>query len=102
MGSNRRVNRGTAATCAIEDFRKAEGNRSSAEAGDDARDHLAQRIEMVSAFQGHGESALTEAGRGGPAPGHGVGGSKGGQGGGREGGAGAGNRPQGPPGPSPP
>src|SRR5437867_12341211 len=70
MGSNRRVNRGTAATCAIEDFRKAEGNRSSAEAGDDARDHLAQRIEMVSAFQGHGASALTEAAPEGDAPGH--------------------------------
>src|SRR2546426_12314693 len=78
MGSNRRVNRGTAATCAIEDFRKAERNRSSAEAGDDARDHLAQRIEMVSAFQGHGESALTEAGREGPAPGPEFGGSRGG------------------------
>src|SRR5437899_11719393 len=79
MGSNRRVNRGTAATCAIEDFRKAEGNRSSAEAGDDARDHLAQRIEMVSAFQGHGESALTEAGREGRAPGHEFDVSRGGQ-----------------------
>src|SRR2546422_7227730 len=79
MGSNRRVNRGTAATCAIEDFRKAERNRSSAEAGDDARDHLAQRIEMVSAFQGHGESALTEAGREGRAPGHEFDVSRGGQ-----------------------
>src|SRR2546425_12181202 len=88
MGSNRRVNRGTAATCAIEDFRKAERNRSSAEAGDDARDHLAQRIEMVSSFQGHGESALTEAGRAGRAPGLEVAVSPVGQDGGRERGAG--------------
>src|SRR2546425_10349121 len=79
MGSNRRLDRGTAANLVIEDLGKSEGNRSSAEAGDDARDHLAQRIEMVSAFQGHGESALTEAGREGRAPGHEFDVSRGGQ-----------------------
>src|SRR5438093_13760347 len=63
MGTNRRLDRGTAATLVIEDLGEAEGNRSSAEAGDDARDHLAQRIEVVSAFQGHGESAPAQAGR---------------------------------------
>src|SRR5436309_10655825 len=63
MGTNRRLDRGTAATLVIEDLGEAEGNSSSAEAGDDARDHLAQRIEVVSAFQGHGESARAEAGR---------------------------------------
>src|SRR2546427_11409011 len=63
MGTNRRLDRGTAATLVIEDLGEAEGNRSSAEAGDDARNHLAQRIQMVSAFQGHGESARAEAGR---------------------------------------
>src|SRR2546430_17578524 len=63
MGSNRRLDRGTTANLVIEDLGKAEGNRSSVEAGDDARNHLAQRIQMVSAFQGHGESARAEAGR---------------------------------------
>src|SRR2546426_8630549 len=67
MGSNRRLDRGTAANLVIEDLGKAEGNRSSAEAGDDAREYLAQRIQMVSAFQGHGESARAEAGRERPA-----------------------------------
>src|SRR2546422_10445816 len=70
MGSNRRLDRGTTANLVIEDLGKAEGNRSSAEAGDDARNHLAQRIQMVSAFQGHGESARAEAGRGRPGSSH--------------------------------
>src|SRR2546425_13200918 len=65
MGSNRRLDRGTTANLVIEDLGKAEGNRSSVEAGDDARNHLAQRIQMVSAFQGQGESAPAEAGRAG-------------------------------------
>src|SRR5207245_7450583 len=70
MGSNRRLDGGTSVTRVIEDLGKAEGNRSSAEAGHDAGDHLAQRIEMISAFQGHGESAPEEASREGCAPGH--------------------------------
>src|SRR5437879_10741067 len=70
MGSNRRLDGGTSATRFIEDLGKRQRNRSSAEAGDDAGDHLAQRIEMISAFQGHGESAPAEAGREGRAPGH--------------------------------
>src|SRR2546425_956406 len=70
MGSNRRLDGGTSATRFIEDLGKRQRNRSSAEAGDDAGDHLAQRIEMISAFQGHGESAPAETGREGRAPGH--------------------------------
>jgi len=70
MGSNRRLDGWTSVTRVIEDLGKAEGNRSSAEAGHDAGDHLAQRIEMISAFQGHGESAPAEASREGCAPGH--------------------------------
>src|SRR2546428_2623906 len=70
MGSNRRLDGGTSATRFIEDLGKRQRNRVSAEAVDDAGDHLAQRIEMISAFQGHGESAPAEAGREGRAPGH--------------------------------
>src|SRR6058998_674319 len=70
MGSNRRLDRGTAATLVIEDLRKRQRNRSSAEASHDAGDHLAQRIEMISAFQSHRESAPAETGREGRAPGH--------------------------------
>src|SRR2546426_11656310 len=80
MGSNRRLDRGTAANLVIEDLGKAEGNRSSAEAGDDAREYLAQRIQMVSAFQGHGESARAEAGRRGPPCCPALGGARRGQG----------------------
>src|SRR2546422_630218 len=69
MGSNRRLDGGTATTRVIEDLGKRQRNRSSAEAGDDAGDHLAQRIEMISAFQSHGESAPAETGREGRAPG---------------------------------
>src|SRR5256712_7263735 len=61
MGSNRRLDGGTSATRFIEDLGKRQRNQSSAEAGDGAGDHLAQRIEMISAFQGHGESAPAEA-----------------------------------------
>src|SRR2546430_8755959 len=70
MGSNRRLDGGTAATLVIEDLGKRQRNRSSAEASHDAGDHLAQRIEMISAFQSHRESAPAEAGREGRAPGH--------------------------------
>src|SRR5437867_4166862 len=36
----------------------------------DARDDLAERVEMISAFQGHGEPVPAKAGRQGRAPGH--------------------------------
>src|SRR5256885_14515429 len=98
MGTNRRLARGTAATLVIEDLGEAEGNRSSAEAGDDARDHLAQRIEMVSAFQGHGESAPAQAGRERRPPPPEVEGPPGGEGGRPGRGAGGGVGPQAPPG----
>src|SRR2546422_5507633 len=88
MGSNRRLDRGTAATLVIEDLGKRQRNRSSAEASHDAGDHLAQRIEMISAFQSHRESAPAEAGRGGRAPGHEVDVTGGGQDERRERGAG--------------
>src|SRR3989442_13551218 len=77
MGSNRRLDGWTSVTRVIEDLGKAEGNRSSAEAGHDAGDRLAQRIEMISAFQGHGESAPAEASPEGGAPGHAFGVSRG-------------------------
>src|SRR2546421_747202 len=80
MGSNRRLDRGTAATLVIEDLRKRQRNRSSAEASHDAGEYLAQRIEMISAFQSHRESAPAEAGREGRAPGHEVDRTGGGQG----------------------
>src|SRR2546430_15075801 len=98
MGTNRRLDRGTAATLVIENLGEAERNRSSAEAGDDARDHLAQRIEVVSAFQGHGESAPAQAGRGRPAPRPEFDGPRGGEDERRERGAVGGLDPEGPPG----
>src|SRR2546422_8985692 len=79
MGSNRRLDRGTAATLVIEDLGKGQRNRSSAEASHDAGEYLAQRIEMISAFQSHRESAPAEAGREGRAPGHEFDGTGGGQ-----------------------
>src|SRR3989442_7196037 len=84
MGSNRRLDRGTAATLVIEDLGKLQRNRSSAEASHDAGEYLAQRIEMISAFQSHRESAPAEAGRPGRAPGHEVDVTRGGQGDRRE------------------
>src|SRR2546426_12135563 len=97
MGSNRRLDRGTAANLVIEDLGKAEGNRSSAEAGDDAREYLAQRIQMVSAFQGHGESAPAQAGRERRASCPEVGGTPGGPGEARGRGRGRGPAPRAPP-----
>src|SRR2546429_4411491 len=99
MGSNRRLDRGTAATLVIEDLGKRQRNRSSAEASHDAGDHLAQRIEMISAFQSHRESAPAEAGSGARAAGCEVDATRGGQDQRPEPGRAFGRAPEGPPGP---
>jgi len=68
--SDRRLDRALAAARVIEDLGKGEAGRSSAEMANDARDDLAERVEMISAFQGHGEPVPAQAGRQGRAPGH--------------------------------